>query len=121
MQSRHTLPGWYGLGSAVHDYLTTQAGDLAMLQAMYQRWAFWRTLIDNAQMILAKADLTIARLYADLVDDQDAGRRASSSASRTNTSAPSRRSARSRAKRRCWKTFPSSSARSSAAIPTSIP
>ena len=37
---------------------------------MYQRWPFWRTLIDNAQMILAKADLTIARLYADLVEDQ---------------------------------------------------
>jgi len=71
MQSRHTLPGWYGLGSAVHDYLTQQGGDLAMLHTMYQRWAFWRTLIDNAQMILAKADLTIARLYADLVGDQE--------------------------------------------------
>jgi phosphoenolpyruvate carboxylase len=71
MQSRHTLPGWYGLGSAVHDYLTTQEGELAMLQTMYERWAFWRTLIDNAQMILAKADFTIARLYADLVHDQE--------------------------------------------------
>jgi phosphoenolpyruvate carboxylase len=70
MQNRHTLPGWYGLGSAVNDYLAENAGDMAMLQTMYQRWAFWRTLIDNAQMILAKADLTIARLYADLVDDQ---------------------------------------------------
>ena len=37
---------------------------------MYQRWPFWRTLVDNAQMILAKADLTIARLYADLVEDR---------------------------------------------------
>ena len=36
---------------------------------MYRRWPFWQTLIDNAQMILAKADMTIARLYADLVDD----------------------------------------------------
>ena len=34
------------------------------------RWPFWQTLIDNAQMILAKADMTIARLYADLVEDQ---------------------------------------------------
>ena len=40
------------------------------MQEMYRRWPFWRTLIDNAQMILAKADMTIARLYADLVDDQ---------------------------------------------------
>jgi phosphoenolpyruvate carboxylase len=38
---------------------------------MYERWPFWRTLIDNAQMILAKADITIARLYADLVIDQE--------------------------------------------------
>ena len=38
---------------------------------MYHRWHFWRTLLDNAQMILAKADLTIARLYADLVEDQE--------------------------------------------------
>ena len=37
---------------------------------MYERWPFWRTLIDNTQMILAKADLTIARLYADLVEDE---------------------------------------------------
>ncbi len=38
---------------------------------MYRQWPFWRTLIDNTQMILAKADMTIARLYADLVDDHD--------------------------------------------------
>ncbi len=70
MQSRHTLPGWYGLGSAVGDFLLDHGGDMAQLQEMYQRWPFWRTLIDNTQMILAKADMTIARLYADLVDDQ---------------------------------------------------
>jgi phosphoenolpyruvate carboxylase len=70
MQSRHTLPGWYGLGSAVLDYLADQPEDRALLQTMYQRWPFWTTLIDNAQMILAKADITIARLYADLVPDQ---------------------------------------------------
>ncbi len=70
MQSRHTLPGWYGLGGAVAEYLAEHPDDLAALRAMYQRWPFWTTLIDNAQMILAKADLTIARLYADLVEDQ---------------------------------------------------
>jgi phosphoenolpyruvate carboxylase len=71
MQSRHTLPGWYGLGSAVKDYLEENPDDRPVLQVMYQRWHFWRTLLDNAQMILAKADLTIARLYADLVEDQE--------------------------------------------------
>ena len=71
MQCRHTLPGWYGLGGAIDEYLREQPEDLATLQEMYRQWPFWRTLIDNTQMILAKADMTIARLYADLVDDQD--------------------------------------------------
>jgi phosphoenolpyruvate carboxylase len=70
MQSRHTLPGWYGFGSAVGDFLLDHGGDVGQLQDMYRRWPLWRTLIDNTQMILAKADLTIARLYADLVQDQ---------------------------------------------------
>jgi phosphoenolpyruvate carboxylase len=69
MQSRHTLPGWYGLGSAVNQLLRTRPTGLAMLRDMYSRWPFWKTLIDNAQMILAKADMVIARLYADMVDD----------------------------------------------------
>ena len=69
MQCRHTLPGWYGLGGAVEEFLAERPEALGTLQDMYRRWPFWRTLIDNAQMILAKADMTIARLYADLVDD----------------------------------------------------
>ena len=75
MQSRHTLPGWYGLGSAVGEFVAARPDGLAMLADMYARWPFWRVLIDNAQMILAKADMGIARLYADLVADQEvAGR-----------------------------------------------
>jgi phosphoenolpyruvate carboxylase len=70
MQSRHTLPGWFGLGSAVREFLAEHPRDLPTFQRMYREWHFWQTLIDNTQMILAKADLTIARLYADLVDDQ---------------------------------------------------
>jgi phosphoenolpyruvate carboxylase len=70
MQSRHTLPGWFGLGSAVGELLDREPGKLEVLREMYRTWPFWSTLIDNAQMILAKADLTIARLYADLVEDQ---------------------------------------------------
>lgn len=69
MQSRHTLPGWFGLGSAVGEHLSEHPEDRETLSIMYRDWPFWRALIDNAQMILAKADLTIARLYADLVQD----------------------------------------------------
>ncbi|WP_435011101.1 phosphoenolpyruvate carboxylase [Tundrisphaera lichenicola] len=69
MQCRHTLPGWFGIGGAVDDYLQKFPDQLSTLQDMYKNWPFWKTLIDNTQMILAKADMTIARLYADLVDD----------------------------------------------------
>jgi len=75
MQSRHTLPGWFGMGSAVCEHLSEYPEDRETLATMYQRWPFWRTLVDNAQMILAKADLTIARLYADLVEDREIGDR----------------------------------------------
>jgi phosphoenolpyruvate carboxylase len=71
MQCRHTLPGWYGFGGSIDEYLRENPNEIETLQAMYQSWPFWRTFIDNTQMILAKADMTIARLYADLVDDQE--------------------------------------------------
>ena len=64
MQSRHVLPGWYGLGQAL-----AASEDIPQLQTMYQEWAFFRHTIDNAQLALAKADMGIARLYADLVED----------------------------------------------------
>jgi len=74
MQSRHTLPGWYGLGSAMENYLdrAPRAGRiqrLGMLQRMYAEWPFFRTVIDNAQMILCKADMRIAEHYAGLVGE----------------------------------------------------
>ena len=75
---------------------------LATLQEMYRRWPFWRTLIDNAQMILAKADMTIARLYADLVDDQALADRDLRPDRRRIPPHRRRRSAGSPARRRCW-------------------
>lgn len=73
MQSRYALPGWYGIGAALEHFLNTapDAGvALALLQDMYTNWAFFHTVLDNAQMILGKADLNIARRYADLVPDK---------------------------------------------------
>jgi phosphoenolpyruvate carboxylase len=69
MQSRHVLPGWYGVGQALSIY----AGSLEkmqLLQEMYREWTFFRVVIDNAQVSLAKADLSIARLYSQLVEDK---------------------------------------------------
>ena len=67
-QNRHGLPGWYGLGTACTT--TASAGsaepDWSELAQMYREWPFFRTLLDNAQLSLGRADLPIASLYANL-------------------------------------------------------
>lgn len=73
MQSRHNLPAWYGVGHAIAEFVGT--GDeaeqrLALLQEMHARWTFFRTMIDNVQVALGKADMGIARRYANLVQDE---------------------------------------------------
>ncbi len=69
MQSRVTLPGWYGVGTALTDFITRHDSHLALLQSMYKEWPFFATMLDNAQMSLAKADMDIASRYATLVED----------------------------------------------------
>ncbi len=73
-QSRHTLPAWYGIGAALEAWHGNDPVRLAKLQKMYQEWPFFRTLLSNAQMALAKADMTIAREYARLCLDPALGR-----------------------------------------------
>ncbi len=70
MQSRFVFPGWYGLGTALQTCLA-QSGGVALLRQMYNAWPFFQTLIDNAQLTLLKADMKIARLYAELVTRLD--------------------------------------------------
>ena len=62
-QCRIILPAWYGLGSAFKDQDTEQ------LQKLYQSWSFFRALIANASLGLLKADLSIARTYAERYRD----------------------------------------------------
>ena len=73
-QCRLTLPGWFGFGSAVDEFLDhPQAADkkaaLALLQKMYKDWPFFRTLLSNMDMALAKSDLALASRYSELVPD----------------------------------------------------
>ena len=65
MQSRFNLPGWFGLGTALETIK-----DSALLRDMYQGWAFFKTMLDNTEMSLLKADMDIATLYVDLVSDK---------------------------------------------------
>ncbi|MDD5058050.1 MAG: phosphoenolpyruvate carboxylase [Sideroxydans sp.] len=68
--NRVMLPGWFGYGSAVKQFIARE-GDagLAQLQAMYQSWAFFRGLMSNMDMVLSKTDMGIASRYAELVED----------------------------------------------------
>jgi phosphoenolpyruvate carboxylase len=73
-QCRLTLPGWYGFGSAVQQFLDADEGKsrkeaLLLLQKMYKQWPFFRTLLSNMDMVLAKSDLALASRYGDLVTD----------------------------------------------------
>jgi len=70
MQSRHGLPGWFGVGYALDKF-----ADAAMLGKMMDRFPFFADMIRNVEMALAKSDLSIARLYAELVADTALRRR----------------------------------------------
>jgi phosphoenolpyruvate carboxylase len=62
-QNRCLLPSWYGCGSAFAD------AELADLRTLYRDWPFFRTLVQNLEMTLAKSSIEIARDYLALVDD----------------------------------------------------
>ncbi len=71
-QSRHTLPAWYGIGSAIEAMRAEDSNNLALLQEMYREWPFFRALFSNVQMALTKADMQIAAEYAELAESAEA-------------------------------------------------
>jgi phosphoenolpyruvate carboxylase len=70
-QSRLTLNGWFGFGSAVDAFLAggERKKQAAQLQKMYRQWPFFRTLLSNIDMVMAKSDLGLGSRYAELVTD----------------------------------------------------
>lgn len=73
-QCRLALPGWLGFGSSVYQFIhhhpTLKPKDaLTMLQTMQREWPFFRSLLSNIDMVLAKSDLGLASRYAELVSD----------------------------------------------------
>ncbi|MDB5656559.1 MAG: phosphoenolpyruvate carboxylase [Tardiphaga sp.] len=69
-QCRLMLPGWYGFGSAVEAWLKAHPDKgMAFLQEMHREWPFFRTLLSNMDMVLAKSSIAIASRYAELVSD----------------------------------------------------
>ncbi len=68
-QARHTLPAWYGIGSALKKIRQENGEEL--LHDMYQQWPFFRSLLSNVQMALFKAQMDIAKEYAELWDNHE--------------------------------------------------
>ena len=69
-QCRAMLPAWYGLGSALAEYLQEdEAERLVLLQEMYARWKFFQLSIDNAALALAQANMPVFKWYTELSDD----------------------------------------------------
>jgi phosphoenolpyruvate carboxylase len=76
-QCRMALPGWCGFGSAIESFLKNgeHAQRLELLQRMHKQWPFFRTLLSNLDMVLAKSDMRIAARYVELVEDKAVAKR----------------------------------------------
>lgn len=76
-QCRMALPGWCGFGSAIEHFIAGEEREarIELLQRMHKQWPFFRTLLSNLDMVLAKSDLRIAARYVDLVEDKAVARR----------------------------------------------
>lgn len=67
-QNRHLLTGWYGLGYAIDDFLSSRGGDgLKLLRGMFAKSPGFRLAIDEVEKSLFLADMNVAELYAGLV------------------------------------------------------
>jgi phosphoenolpyruvate carboxylase len=73
-QARHTLPAWYGIGSALAQWRDEDGDRLDRLRNMYRHWPFFDTLLKNTQLSLAKAQMDIALDYTQLAHDRDQAR-----------------------------------------------
>ncbi len=65
-QSRHTLPAWYGIGTALDSWINGDENRLKKLQELYQEWPYFRALLSNTEMALYKADIVAAKEYSEL-------------------------------------------------------
>ncbi len=70
-QSRQIIPGWYGLGTALSRFVAENPSqNTAVLQQTYQQWHFLKSILENSEIILRQTDLSIARYYCSLAQDQ---------------------------------------------------
>jgi phosphoenolpyruvate carboxylase len=74
-QSRHTLPAWYGIGSALEKWIGGDPKCLARLQKLHREWPYFRALLSNTEMSMYKADIITAEEYSELCLNEDTRKR----------------------------------------------
>ena len=72
-QSRCLLPAWFGIGTALETQSQDRPEAMENLREMYRTWDFFRAMIDNAELALAKSDLSVLRRYASLAKETSSG------------------------------------------------
>ena len=118
-QNRSLLPAWYGVGTALGPLADDPKG-LRTLRTLYRDWPFFRALIENVEMSLAKASIRIGRLYLDLVPEGP-DRDRMYGADRGGARAHRRLDPRRRARRRAARPPPLAAAHDPAAQPVRRP
>lgn len=68
-QNRVMFPGWYGVGTSFKHFIDKKEGNIEKLQAMYEKWPFFRSLLSNVDMVLSKSNMNIAFRYAQMCED----------------------------------------------------
>jgi phosphoenolpyruvate carboxylase len=70
-QNRTNLPGWFGLGTALGEFMDSHGpAGAATLSAMHEAWPFFAVALENAELSLARSDLAVAQRYAELAGEE---------------------------------------------------
>jgi len=70
MQSRHAVPAWFGVGAAIERFMNRGKAEFELLQRMLGEFLLFADLVSNVELAMAKADMSIAKLYSSLVSDE---------------------------------------------------
>ncbi|MDO4909779.1 MAG: phosphoenolpyruvate carboxylase [Corynebacterium sp.] len=74
-QSRAMLPGWFGVGTAIKEWAGDDEAKLQELRDLFQTWPFFNSVLSNMAQVMSKADMTLAKLYSELVPDREVAER----------------------------------------------
>ena len=74
-QARQTLPAWYGIGTALQQWIGDDESRLEKLRDMYQHWPYFKALLSNTEMALYKADMRTAKEYSELCLSEEVGQK----------------------------------------------